>query len=124
MRAIAFEARSIVRSAAEPVAAGETVKAQVRRAVQALRLPAWRIRAAWYGETGCWSASALEALRAAHADMQARAAAKSRGFPEQARKMIEIANSLEAKDAEFFSAEINRLRSLAGSLGGSPSARS
>lgn len=45
--------------------AGETVKAQMRRAWTALgRPPMWRVRAAWYGEAGSWSAAAFEDLRA------------------------------------------------------------
>jgi hypothetical protein len=61
---IATEARRLVMSAAEPVSAGETVKAQMRRAWERLGRPSWwRIRAAWYGEASCWSAAALEDLR-------------------------------------------------------------
>lgn len=61
---IASEARRLVMSAAEPVSPGETVKAQMRRAWERLGRPSWwRLKAAWYGEAGCWSAAALEDLR-------------------------------------------------------------
>jgi hypothetical protein len=61
---IASEAQRLVMGAAEPVSAGETVKAQMRRAWERLGRPSWwRIRAAWYGEASCWSAAALEDLR-------------------------------------------------------------
>ena len=61
---IASEAQRLVMGLSEPVAAGETVTAQMRRAWERLGRPSWwRIRAAWYGEAGCWSAAAVEDLR-------------------------------------------------------------
>lgn len=61
---IAAEMQHVVYLAAEPVRAGDTVKAQQRRAWEALRRPAfWRLRAAWYGEADCWSARAVEDMR-------------------------------------------------------------
>jgi hypothetical protein len=63
-QAIAMEAQGIVHDAARPVAAGDTVKAQMRNAWVALgRPPMWRVRAAWYGDAGSWSAEAFEDLR-------------------------------------------------------------
>lgn len=70
MSALAIEMQQLVRSAAEPVAPGETVKAQMRRAWAVLgRPPYWRLRAAWYGEAGCWSGAAV-------LDFQSRARAR------------------------------------------------
>ena len=60
MSSIALEARSLVRDAACPVTPGETVKAQMRRAWDNLGCwHWWRVRAAWNGEAGCWSALLL-----------------------------------------------------------------
>lgn len=54
----------MVRDAARPIAPGETIKAQMRRAWAELgRPPMWRVRAAWYGEAGSWTAAAFEDLR-------------------------------------------------------------
>lgn len=62
---IAVEAQGIVRDAAQPISPGENIKAQMQRAWNALGRPAfWRVRAAWHGEAGRWSAAALEDLRA------------------------------------------------------------
>ena len=64
--AIAAEARTICRHAAEPLHPGDTVKNQIRRAWEALqRPPFWRVRSGFYGEGGTWSAAAV-------ADFQAR----------------------------------------------------
>jgi hypothetical protein len=61
---IAAEMQAIVQGAAMPVTPGETVKAQQRRAWEALGRPRmWRLRAAWYGEAGCWGGRAIEDLR-------------------------------------------------------------
>lgn len=58
--AIGIEIRTICRRAAEPVAPGESVKAQLRRAWDNLqRPPFWRVRSGWYDEGGCWSAAAV-----------------------------------------------------------------
>ena len=45
--------------------AGKTVAAQVRQAARHLGYPAesWRVREAWYGRAGGWSAAAVEDLR-------------------------------------------------------------
>ncbi len=61
---IAAEARDIVRQAAGSVT-GKTVAAQVRQAARNLGYPAesWRVREAWYGRAGAWSAAAVDELR-------------------------------------------------------------
>ncbi len=62
---LADELRRLVREAAKPVEAGETIKAQIRRAWMTLGRPDyWRVRAAWHGEAGRWTASAVEDFRA------------------------------------------------------------
>lgn len=62
---IAADMQSIVFAASEPIRPGESVKAQIRRAWEALgRPPHWRVRAAWYSEAGCWSGSAVRDFEA------------------------------------------------------------
>ncbi|RYC33067.1 hypothetical protein D3273_04090 [Lichenibacterium minor] len=56
--------RALVRRAAGDVA-GKTVAAQVRQAARHLGYPpeSWRVREAWYGRAGGWSAAAVDDLR-------------------------------------------------------------
>ncbi|RYC29903.1 hypothetical protein D3273_21765 [Lichenibacterium minor] len=62
--AVAAELRDLVHQAAGGVA-GKTVAAQVRQAARHLGYPAesWRVREAWYGRGGGWSAAAVDDLR-------------------------------------------------------------
>lgn len=68
---LATDMKTIVYAAADP-RPGETVKAQIRKAWAALGFPSfWRVKAAWYGEAGCWSGEAVR-------DFQVRDAARRR----------------------------------------------
>lgn len=62
--AIAAEAREIVRQAAGR-SSGLTVKGQIRQAARNLGYTTenWRIREAWYGRAGNWSAQAIRDLQ-------------------------------------------------------------
>ena len=62
--AIAAEAQHIVREAAGS-ASGLTVKGQIRQAARNLgyAVESWRIREAWYGRAGNWSAQAIRDLQ-------------------------------------------------------------
>ena len=118
--ALAIEARSIVRGAAEPITAGETVKAQMRRAWTALgRPPMWRLRAAWYGEAGSWSAAAFEDLRGRY-----RAWCEKQEREGRARTSTEIErlaglrSFLAATDPDFHRDTIARLDEALRDLGG------
>jgi hypothetical protein len=116
MSAIALEAQSIVRKAAEPVPAGMTVKGQLRMASRALGYPEgfWRVRAAWHGEAGCWSASALEDLRARFRRWQDKQNTKARAADlTHAARLEAVAAALESKDADFYRTEAESLRDLA-----------
>ncbi len=44
---------------------GKTIAAQVRQAARHLGYPAddWRVREAWYGRAGSWSAAAVDEIR-------------------------------------------------------------
>ena len=118
-RALALEAQTIVRGAAEPIAPGETVKAQMRRAWTALgRPPMWRLRAAWYGEAGSWSAAAFEDLRGRY-----RAWCEKQEREGRARTSIEIErlaglrSFLAATDPDFHRDTIARLDEVLRDLG-------
>lgn len=117
---IAFEARRIVRNAAEPVPPGSTVKAQMRSAAIALGYPvgSWRIRAAWNGEASSWSAEAFELLRNRHRLWRSKQEARADA---EGRKLSEIytalAGRLGAKDAEFHRNDIDALLALVRRIG-------
>lgn len=109
--ALADEAQRIARAAAEPVPAGETVKGQLRRAWMNLGRPAmWRVRAAWYGEAGSWSAAAFEDFRAryrAHRERRER-----RGLADAADVIamhIRTIEALHAIDPDYHSDTIAAL---------------
>ena len=88
---IAAEMQAIVFAAAEPISPGDTVKAQQRRAWQALgRPPFWRLRAAWYGEADCWGGKAIEDMRR-----------RFRGRQEQEARAREQAKQLGTTYAAF-----------------------
>lgn len=117
---IAVEAQEIVRAAAMPIPAGETIKGQLRRAARALgyRDGDWRIKAAWYSEAGSWSAEAFEELRVRHREWrekQTRLADLEQKT--LAATLAAFASQLEAgQDAGFSSAQADGLRRLADQL--------
>ena len=117
---IAAEMRCLVREAAQPVAAGESIKGQVRRAWVTLGRPDfWRVRAAWHGEAGKWLASAVEDFRdrarrleasKARADAETDAASLSRAAAALERR----GDAAGGKDAETLRRLADVLRDLAG----------
>ena len=121
---IAAEMQGLVFEAAEPVSPGDTVKAQQRRAWEALhRPPFWRLRAAWYGEAGCWSARAVEDMRRRAATRQAREAKAREHAQGLAELYATIAERLRASpDAGFHRDDIAGLLHAARALGGVDSA--
>jgi hypothetical protein len=118
-RAIADEARSIVMRAAEPIPAGDTVKTQMRRAWERLGRPSWwRMRAAWYGEAGCWSATAIEEFRLRASRWQNRQEAAAR---EEAHVLAAVLGRFLEADASagahVASEDLDAARSLVRRLG-------
>lgn len=116
---ISSEMREIVRDAAAPVKAGETVKGQQRRAWENLgRPPYWRVRKAWFGHAGNWVAAAVEDFRTRHHELQEKRA--RREAAERAAGRVEAADyaarldrlrmALTNADEDFYRAEINALR--------------
>lgn len=116
--------RFVVREAAMPVTAGETIKAQMNRAWASLGRPKfWRVRAAWNGEAGCWSARACREFESRYEAFKAKGKRAADG---EARKLAAVytalATRLEATDAEFHRSDIAALLDLARRLG-DPAAR-
>lgn len=98
---IAAEMRSIALSAAEPVRPGETIKGQLRRATTRLQATAWRVRAAWYGEAGCWSGSAVEDFRRRAARLNRQTTEAARADQMEADRLEVLADRLERSDPEM-----------------------
>lgn len=118
---VATEAQRMVRDAARPIPAGESIKGQLRRAARALgyRDGDWRVRAAWYGEADSWSASAFEELRRRHAAWRERNAASAQAKLDSAAQWYAaLAERLEASDGEFHRETITRLLDAARQMGG------
>lgn len=124
MSVIAAEMRALAQSAAEPVSPGETVKAQQRKAWETLRRPAfWRLRAAWYGEAGCWSAVAVEDMRRRHAERLRKEAKTREQATELGTLFAGIAGRLQASpDAKSYRDDIHELLDAACTLGAGHSA--
>lgn len=97
MSGIASDAQMMVRAAAHPVEAGETVKAQMNRAATNLRYSAgdWRVKAAWYGEAGSWGAAMFRDFEERFNAWKARQEKRS--------------NASEASTATFMAAMCERL---------------
>lgn len=116
--AIAAEMQRIVLRAAEPVKPGDTVKGQMRRSWEALkRPPFWRLRAAWYGEAGCWSAVAVEDMRRRDAERRRKEEAGRAQASELATLYAGIAARLGQIDPDFHSDSIIGLKQAARALG-------
>jgi hypothetical protein len=115
---IAAEMQALVHGAAVPVMPGDTVKAQQRRAWEALGRPTWwRLRAAWYGEAECWSAAAVEDMRRRERARREREA----NARDQARELgsvyAGIVDRMLADGANVDSPEVARLLDAARALG-------
>jgi hypothetical protein len=107
---LACELRRLVREAAQPVAAGESIKGQIRRAWIALGRPDfWRVRAAWHGEAGKWTASAVEDFRARAERRQVRAPAKQteRHDMSGGRQFTQITEALGLIERGDFAMEVS-----------------
>jgi len=126
---VAAEAKRMVLEAAMPIPAGETVKGQLRRAARALgyRDGDWRIRTAWYGHAGAWSASAFMDLKRAYMRMKEKRAWAERTNDDRieqdiCQRIAAIEQWALATDPDFFGEAVSRLRAAA-SQGRETSAR-
>ncbi len=101
---IATEMQSLVRHAAEPIKAGETVKAQMVRSWERLGRPTWwRIKACWYGESGGFSAQAVRDIQARYRlwrEAETRRAAHAAEVEQLTRDRLDR-EALEATRAEY-----------------------
>jgi hypothetical protein len=115
---IAREGYTIARQAALPIQPGDTVKAQLNRAWVALgRPPFWRVRAAWYGSAGSFSAAAIRDLQDRYRVMIAKRAKTTQHTDLlHAARLEAAATSLESIDADFHRTEIERYRHMAREL--------
>ena len=118
--ALAIEAQQIVRNAAQPVESGETVKAQMRRAWAALgRPPFWRVRAAWYGAAGSWSAAAFDDLRDRYDRWAKRMEVKGRARADNTREQLAALRAqLAHADPDFHRDTIAQVDETLRRLGG------
>lgn len=98
------EASNLVRRAAEPREAGESVKAAIGRAARRLHWSITRTRAIWYAEARRIDSHEMDQLRAL-----AR---------QQAERHTRIAAALAATDPEFHQLDIAAHLSAARQLGG------
>jgi hypothetical protein len=118
---LALEAEQLVKDAAAPCKPGEKIKAQLNRACERLGYHSdrWRVRAAWYREAGCWSASALEELRSRAAAWKERRDSLTQAKLDKYGAIdAALADRLETLDPDFYRAEIARLRDAVRRLGG------
>ncbi len=102
--AIAAEAQSIVREAAGR-SSGLIVKGQIRQAARNLGYAAdsWRIREAWYGRAGSWSAQAIRDLQGRFITWREREAARAAAdqATRAARDLALLENVRAAQRAEL-----------------------
>jgi hypothetical protein len=114
------EARYLVRRAAEPCPAGDSVKAALRRAARRLQLNYSRARALWYGDERIKvSGDELEKLRRASVgrheksdaanDLAARVEALERQLRDLAMRM--------PQDADFYGSQADLIRDAARHVG-------
>lgn len=110
MSALAIrEAQGHLRALVDAHGASVPLKAALPSVARKIGLGARRVRAIWHGEARRIDGHELDALRAA---------AKPKEQNTHAARLIAAALSLEAIDADFHRAEIDRLRNVACLLGG------
>lgn len=104
---IAGEMQRVVLGAAAPIRPGDTVKAQLNRAWEALGRPQfWRVRAAWYGEAGCWSATAVDDMRRRSRARLEREARAREHAKEAAATLRALRETYAQTDPEFYRDQI------------------
>lgn len=102
------EASTLVRRIAEPVPAGDSVKAALKRVLRRLpNTPNWthsRVRSLWYGDRRCKvSGDELNELR--------RVARKTVGSDELGKRIARLEAWAARTDPEFFGPSVDALRS-------------
>ena len=116
---IAKEMRKTVIEAAEPAVPGEGVKQALLRAHRNLGRPKfWRVRAAWKGEAGDWSAHAVEDFRERiDALRKQRLRRERQEASELGQRIASLRVALAEVDPDFFGPtcdDLGRVLELAG----------
>lgn len=95
---------------------GKTVAAQVRQAARHLGYAAddWRVREAWYGRAGSWSAAAVDDLRGRHAVWREATVATAEP-PTLAQRVAAVRRLLTELDRQVAGLEAEVRRSSDGS---------
>jgi len=120
MSAVALEARDIVRSAAQPISSGETIKAQMNRAARNLGYAAgdWRVKAAWYLEAGCWGAATFRDLQDRYEKWTSRNERRARARADAAAASLgALRDRLAATDPDFHREQIVALDAALAAMG-------
>jgi hypothetical protein len=115
-QSIAIEAQDIVLESAKPIPAGKNVAWQMREACRHLGYNDghWRVRAAWYGEAGSWSAAALEDLRSRYEKWKARQASLADAEQKKlATLFTALAKSNGSDNAGLDSKDVDRIVAMA-----------
>jgi sirohydrochlorin ferrochelatase len=111
--AIASEMKSSLRLIAEPVHAGESIKALIAKAARRVGFEYWRTHDLWYGRARRIDVAELEAVRArVRAKEEAQANAE---IAELRARLQRLESALAVADADFFGPAREALR---GSMGG------
>jgi hypothetical protein len=115
---LSLELRALVFDAARPVAPGESIKGQMRRAHANLGYPPWwRLRSAWYGEAGRWTARIVEDFRQRHRALEAKRKRQDALRIDEAQdkaavylaRLDRLRQALVVADADFFGPDIDAI---------------
>lgn len=106
--AIASEMQSSLRLIAEPIHAGDSIKAQIGRAARRVGFDYWRTHDLWYARARRIDAVELEAVRArVNAKQEAEINAEMAAF---AARLARLEAMLVGQDEEFFSEDLRAAR--------------
>lgn len=104
------DAMRLVRVAAEPRPAGDSIKLAVQRAALALRWSESRTRDVWYGEVRRIDAGEMDALRSIERRHKLRQL--DNDFSRHVGQLAALRARLQTRDAEFHRADIDAITFL------------
>lgn len=117
--ALVLEASQRLHRLAEPIPAGDKVKAQISRAARAAGLSYWRAFDLWYGKARRIDAHELDAIRSAEAERAQRSGNRAHELKAVAEELEAIAKRLarlgstEARsDLQALGTVLTRVRNL------------
>ncbi|TNC14881.1 hypothetical protein FF100_04700 [Methylobacterium terricola] len=121
MTSLAFEAAEGLKQLAEPIPAGDKIKAQINRAARAAGLSYARAWGIWYGKARRIDAHELEAIRAAKIRREKEASYElesiASDFEALAQRMSRVAALSSGQDADRARVLGDRIRRLASGAG-------